>query len=492
MAADLLSLFVDELAKLFEPVTDVVQNPALLPRLLAEIGAQSDTARGDALAGALSAIATLADDARQMAANPSPSLGDIAGVLAAVGKAFDAVRALSHAGGPAEQLEHFGVDLVDFLVASYLMRWHPLARQIAALITLIDLEETQDFQPPVIADGKMLRGAYRIDRFHLNRIADLFKDPVGTLRVAYVTPLLTVADASAMADALFPRILGILRELNVPCRYGFRPGDEPLLGDAAPIVDHALIVWAADKLMGATDEVGVVFTLSPAERGDLGLLASPFGALQMQTEVGPWAIELNVNAQVEGVAYGGRGVTLLASPGTTEVDAKFTATLEAPDKGPGFVLGSPSGSRLEVAGSIISAQIALSEARQSLAITAAVSKAAVFIMPADGDGFLQQVLPVGGLHAEVDLGLALSNSGGLTLHGAAGLEAIVPVGLSLGGISLTTLTLGIRAIDGQLGAEVSGSVTAVIGPVHASLDRIGLNAALTFPDGGGNLGVGDM
>ena len=241
-----------------------------------------------------------------------------------------------------EQLENFGTDLADFLVASYLMRWHPLARQIAALLTLVELEETQELQPPVVVGGQVVRGSYRIDRFHLDRISDLLGDPVGTLRAAYVTPLITVADANAMADKLFPRIRGVLRELDVACRYGFRPGDEPLLGDAAPIVDHALIVWIADKLMGATDEVGVVFTLSPAERGDLGLLASPFGALQVQTEAGPWAIELDVTAEVEGVAYGRHGVTLLASPGTAEVDAKFTATLEAPDKGPAFVLGSPN------------------------------------------------------------------------------------------------------------------------------------------------------
>ena len=46
MAADLLSLFVDELAKLLEPVTDVVENPALPPRLLAEIGANPTRREG--------------------------------------------------------------------------------------------------------------------------------------------------------------------------------------------------------------------------------------------------------------------------------------------------------------------------------------------------------------------------------------------------------------------------------------------------------------
>src|SRR5207249_10534819 len=115
----------------------------------------------------------------------------------------------SHAGGPAQQLESCGVDLADFLVASYLIRWHPLARQIAALLTLIELEETQDLRPPVLAGDHLVRGAYRVDRFHLARISDLLRDPVGTLRAAYATPLLTVADANAMAALLFPRVRGV-------------------------------------------------------------------------------------------------------------------------------------------------------------------------------------------------------------------------------------------------------------------------------------------
>jgi hypothetical protein len=496
MTADLLSVFVDELAKLFQPVTDVVKNPILLPRLLAEIGAESDTAGGDALATALSATATLVQDAKQLAANPSPSFQDIAGVLAAVGKVFEALRALSHAGGPAAQLENFGTDLADFLVASYLMRSHPLARQIAALLTLVELDE---LQPPAVVAGQVVRGAYCIDRFHLDRISDLLGDPVGRLRAAYATPLVTVADANAMADKLFPRIRGILRELDVPCRYGFRAGDEPLLGDAAPIVDHALIVWAADKLMGAAEEAGVVFTLSPAERGDLGLLASPFGALQVQTGVGPWAIELDVTAGVEGVAYGRHGVTLLASPGTAEVEAKLTATLEAPDKGPAFVLGSPHGSRIEVGGAILSAQTTLSEARQSLAMSAAVSKAAIVIAPGDGDGFLQEVLPAGGLHAEFDLGIAWSNEGGIDIGvkvGGSALSGSTPVGLSIGPVRIDAIRRDLRPVEDARGSGVTIAVgvqfTAQVGPVAVALDgpSVGVDALWSLKDPARSLNLG--
>lgn len=493
MAADLLSVLTDELGELFRPITEAVENPLLLPRLLREIGAESDALGGDSLTTALSAVATLVEDAKQLAAAPSPSFADIANVLEAVGNVFQSLRALSLAGGPAQQIETFGIDLVDFLVASYLRRAHPVALQIAALLTLLEPAEIQESQPPVVVNGAVVRNSFSIDRFHLDRISALLHDPVGTLRAAYVTPLMTVDDANAMADKLFPRILGLLRSLGVACRYGFRPGDEQLMGDAAPIVDHSLIVWVADQLMGATAEAGIVFSLSPAERGDLGLLASPFGTLQLQTEAGAWALELDITAQVEGVAYGRHGATLVAGVGTAEVDATFTATLAAPDKGPAFILGSPTGSRLEVGGSVLLAQTSLSEAQQSLALSASVSKATICIMPGDGDGFLQQVLPSGGMQANFDLGIDWSSAGGLSFHGAAGLEATLPIGLATGGVVRVPVAyLGLRADGTGLRVEISIAVALSIGPVQASVDRLGLMIDATFPPGGGNLGPADL
>ena len=493
MAADFVSVLIGELVELFRPISQCVDNPVLLPRLLGEIGVESDALGGDSLATALSAVATLVEDAEQLAAAPSPSFTDIANVLQAAGNVFQSLRALSHAGGPAQQIETFGADLADFLVASWLRRAHPVALQVAALLTLLELSETQTPQPPVVVNGVVVRKSFAIDRFHPNRISGLLHDPVGTLRAAYVTPLMTVDDANAMADKLFPRILGLLRALGVACRYGFRSGDDPLMGDAAPIVDHSLIVWVADQLMGATAEAGIVFTLSPAERGDLGLLASPFGALQLQADAGAWALELDITAQVDGVAYGRQGVTLVASAGTAELDATFTATLAAPDKGPAFILGSPTGSRLEVGGSVLSAQTSLSEAQQSLALSASVSKALICIMPGDGDGFLQQVLPADGLQANFDLGIEWSSAGGLSFHGAAGLEATLPIGLAIGGVVRVPVAyLGLRADDTGLQLEISIAVALSIGPVQAVVDRLGLMLDATFPPGGGNLGPADL
>jgi hypothetical protein len=494
MNPDLLSILAGEIAKLLQPIRDVIENPRLLPRLLTEVGAEADTAGGDALVNAFAAVAALADDVDQLASQPSPSFAGIEAVLVSAEKAFNAVRALSDAGGPAEQIENFGRDLIDFLVAAYLMTWQPVMREVAALLTLIEPAEAQDLQPGMVVGDKVVRLPYRIDRFHLERISDLLSNPVGTLRAAYVNDLLTVADANAMADKLFPRLLGVLRSLGVPCRYGFRAGDEPLLGDAAPLVDHALIIWVVDALagVGVGAEAGAVFTLSSADRGDLGLLASPFGELQLQTQVGPWAIELDVSAGVEGVAYGRHGATLLASPSTAGIEGKISATLAAPKDGPAFILGASTGTRLEIGGAEIKVTTALSEAAQTLAISGNVSKSAIVIARGDGDGFISSVLPSDGMRAEFDLGLAWSNAGGFSLRGGAGLAATLPINRSFAGVTLSSVYVGLLAQADHLVAETSLTGSIAIGPVKGVIDRIGLVTTVAFPPNGGNLGVTDL
>jgi hypothetical protein len=491
MGTSLISALADEAAKLFHPLATVVDNPFLLDQFLSEIGTQPEAAGGDPLLKAITAVVDLYQDLDQLAAQPSPSFQGIGAALAAAQKAFGAIRAVSDPGGPAALIENLGLDVMDLLFAIYLMRWHPVARQIASLLTLVDPADAQVLQTDQFIGGANERVPYVLDRVHLERLPGLLRDPVGTLRAFYFNDLQTTADANAVADKLFPRILGLLRELGVPCRYGINPADATLFGGAAPLVDHALIVYVADQLAGAAAEAGVVLALSSADQGDLGLVATPFGSVQLQDTRGLWTLELDLTADVSAVAYGRHGVTLLASASTAEFDASFTATLAAPDSGPAFLIGSQDGSRIEVGGAKLSAQTTLSEERQTLSLSTSVSKAAIIIAPGDGDGFLQSVLPANGACCDFDLGLAWSNSSGLTLRGAAGLDATLPAGLSVGPVSIQSIHVGLHADGGGLSFECSATAGLSLGPVQVLVDRMGLLAGLTFPASGGNLGVAD-
>jgi hypothetical protein len=102
-------------------------------------------------------------------------------------------------------------------------------------------------------------------------------------------------------------------------------------------------------------------------------------------------------------------------------------------------------------------------------------------------------LPAEGLQAKFDLGVEWSNDRGLTFRGAGSLDATLPVALSIRDmLTVPTIHLSLQARDAALVAEVSATIGVSIGPVHAVIERVGLAAAVTFPDTGGNLGIGDL
>src|ERR1041385_3390042 len=90
-----LDTLIAEIKKLFQPLLDVVEEPSSLDRLLSEIGASASTAGGDALVNALSAIVQLETRLEALSNSESPSFDEIAALLDASDKAFNAIRDLA-------------------------------------------------------------------------------------------------------------------------------------------------------------------------------------------------------------------------------------------------------------------------------------------------------------------------------------------------------------------------------------------------------------
>ncbi|GAA4329774.1 hypothetical protein GCM10023165_02840 [Variovorax defluvii] len=490
MSANLFDSLSRGLAALLDPILQVVDEPARLQRLLVTLGVPPN-AEHDALIDALSAVAELRRRIEVLAVQQTPSFESIAAVLDAAAQAVESLQRLEQQG-PLAALEGLGRELVDLLVMGFLENRVPAARPAAALLTLLEPGDERPPSEPVVRDGRLVRDSYRLDRWQLGRLPALLKDPMAVLRAEYGNPMQTEADAHAMAGKLFPRLARLLRALGLSCRYGVEPFEVAALGDAAALMSHALIVYVDDPLYGAKAESGLVLSLSAAQQGDLGLVISPFGSIALQDTAGPWTLAAEFGAGIDVVAWGRHGVTLLASPGTVEAKGSASATLAPIDAQPPYVMGQPDGARIEVVGARLALEFALSEDRALLAMSADVQKATVVIASGGGDGFLDAILPSGGLRAQGDLGLAWSSDKGLTLRGSATLEASVPVGLSVGGVTLSALNLAIKPQEAEVVAEVSASVAASIGPLKAVLDRIGIAGRLGFPPTGGNLGVANL
>ena len=491
MSDSLISVIGGELEELLEPITLAVDDLGWLGRFLVSLGINTEVNTG-ALVNALGSVLDLKQQLTSLASNDSPSFDEISGVLNAANNVFKAVRAIESSSELGPAFENLAADLVQALVTSHLSNAHPLFYRLMQLLTVIELAESGEPISPIVSGDEVLRLPMAIERIRPKRIIDLLRDPIVTLKAEYVNDLATVADADAMADKLFPRVSDVLTELGVPTKYGLPKRDRAVFGDAAPLLDHALTIFLAEKVAGAPADIGFTLAFSSADRGDLGLVITPFGAVTQTFEVGKWKFKIDFTADVEALAYGKNGFVLAAGVSTTEIGGGFAATLAAPDSGPAFVLGSPTGSRLEIGGAEIKVATSLSEAQQTLAISGDVSKSAIVIARGDGDSFINSILPPHGLKAEFDLGLAWSNTGGFSLRGGAGLEADLPIGLSFAGITLSSVHISLQADDDRLRTEASLSMSIALGPLQAAVDRIGLTAALSFPEDGGNLGVADL
>ncbi|MGW6390937.1 DUF6603 domain-containing protein [Streptomyces sp. NPDC055103] len=103
------------------------------------------------------------------------------------------------------------------------------------------------------------------------------------------------------------------------------------------------------------------------------------------------------------------------------------------------------------------------------------------------------MLPPEGLRTEFALGLQWSRRKGLSFTGSAGLDATLPVNARLGPIELQAVHLGLAAdaVEGELRASVSATARIDLGPVRATVERIGLEARLATSDGNlGPVGLG--
>ncbi len=226
-----------------------------------------------------------------------------------------------------------------------------------------------------------------------------------------------------------------------------------------------------------------------------GYIVSLVGTFNSVTTFDSWRLTLTANGQIPAFVLKPSGFDLVSSavPLTGGSAKILLERLAADGGGPAFLFGSAGGTHLEVGSTIVEADFSYDPAHIAAAISAKAAKCSFVIKASDGDGFLSSVLPADGLKADFDLGLTFSSDGGLSVQGAAGLDATLPIGVSIGGVvTIPSIHLGLQAQDTGLQAEVSASLTFSIGPVQAVVDRLGVIVPVTFPANGGNFGPMDL
>lgn len=108
----------------------------------------------------------------------------------------------------------------------------------------------------------------------------------------------------------------------------------------------------------------------------------------------------------------------------------------------------------------------------------------------DADSFIERILPSDlNLDAPFDIICGWSSERGLYFRGSGSIEIIIPIHKSIGSVFLESIYIAIILGEvRKISIFTAVTVSAELGPIAASIERIGTRYELSFPEDGGNMG----
>ena len=415
--------------------------------------------------------------------------GDDAGIAAAslalltqcgrVGAAFPELVTALHAEGPTlpgitqAQVDDLVADLPrkigDLLLADLLQ----LSKPVGAVLEILGVLE-RTFHPGDPDDDA--RPPFEATSVHLDRLVPAITDPVSHLNGLYGwgTPAFDAARLLAVLESA----LGALGfpVLLVPPTATTPPSLQFFAFDLEPTADGQGL---ALRVVLPGDGVGSFeFPLSP-----------PTWSAQV-------ALTGKLPADTGGDIRPPLAITLRPPSGPFQAGVTVGVKAEPPE--PFLLFGAAGGSRLEFASAQLDGGVVTTVDTATGAVTAAptldgeIRGGKLVIDAKGGDGFISTLLSGVHLETEFGVGFSFAPETGLRFHGSGALEIQIPVHVEIGPVELEAVYLRATLDGSTVPIELSAGFGAHLGPLQASVDRMGLLATLSFPVGGGNLGPADL
>ncbi len=370
----------------------------------------------------------------------------------------------------------------------------PMAEAVLALLGLIDrIEQPADparFQPPFVQ--RTLRW---------DRLPRLFSHPESLLRDLYGwgTPTINT-------DRLFDALLHLSFHVVEPAviRYP-NPARSEALGAAPGAELPSEMVFPL--FVGGGLALGVeVSPLPPPAPG----AAQPLALTLVGTGTLADAIPLSpaVSFRLEGGVDFTTGLSMVLRPGqapqvqlgaASGAASPFTHGRAAAQ----LILAPPPGTqRLEILnileGTGIDAERitfaagveGTSAADLDPVVDAAIERGRLVLGAGGRDSFLNKLMPSEPLALNFDVGLAWSRTGGVHLRGSGGIETTLSLHSTLGPFVVESVRLGLAVSNTALDLEASMSGSGRLGPVTATVDRLGARLGVEFRPG--NVGPVDL
>lgn len=396
---------------------------------------------------------------------------------------------------------------LDYLLLTYLEAEHPL---IAAIVYGLGIA---DITPDTPAGANRIPYNKRtIDWTHLG---DLVTAPTDHLAKTYhwndsgtpfdyakfvnaVANLTEAARLPVRMEAPLPALVADYYTNTNPALAALRELAVPIASinhaDPTTFVEFGVVILPIPP-DGQRDQAPVGFLISPTAVGAVGGL--PGGSQFAISLKGSFDAADSVRLEVRPKSF-----RLGLPPGGVKIDAGVS--VEGRPKSPWIIIGGAKSHRLELGG--IRAGIGVQGPLTDPDITVHAGTgegpssdrggASVILDFKDSDGFLQKMLGSGTQRFDFALLASWSSKHGFGFSGQAQLEANIPVHLSIGGVlNIDTVYVSIGPGEKPHSAALSGAIAGglVLGPVAATVDRLGVLVTLAQNDAGtGNLGKLDL
>ncbi len=438
-------------------------------------------------------------------------------VLAEIFSVYESIAAMIEAGshGGKEAARAIAHNLLSLLLLGYVRLRYPRIHKWGQILGLVEEVGSVNLSERVYFD--------RVPEL-LTDVGGYFKQRFGKLTAIPDRILATEQDAKILSDALFPVVATLLAlqgnkkenkehtflpsffaTKNVIYGWDAAPGSQTQIADA--ISERTLSMGFEyrkqdDEGGGAVEgELGLTLLLVPQSDGGPGIFLSLTGLAEIEGEINEdW--RLKVAPRATGALDFLLGANMAAGG---SADASVQVTVEPiptvagqpvgtqPTAGQKFIFPDRCGMRVEFGRLSFKGEI--SQRGAGIEVTA---EDGAFIISSDGcDGFVAEVMPgqkvspgLGNCppaketRISFNLGLGLSSERGFYLTSGSGLQAVIPLGKTVGPATIQQILLKLApATDpkpAQLTAEVSAAMSVKLGPITATVDQIGLRARVPF------------
>jgi uncharacterized protein DUF6603 len=491
-----LELLAGALVRALAPLQQWMTPDAIVP-LFGELGLQfpADLTSHSGFANAVSAVGTtagqlagVADTLANDIASDSPAtaiiadgasiiakvstlisqLGDVETQLTSLANAFPGIAALDVANFAAD----LPMKIVEWMLVTAIEDLSSVTATTLALTGIID----RHLDPG--SPGNPAKPSFEVRRLRLDRISDLVKSPVTYLQTLYDwgTPGFDGA-------FLFQQICEAAGFSGLPAVF------TPSGGPGTPSADLLFLEFTPDTSVAP-----------PGVRVDLRMPIQPNFHYTTSLQPG-WNFDLAVNATLDSglVGHIKPQTSFTLSPPSGSVSGDAHANVSAAPVAPAtslMILGIAGGTSLTA--NEISAGLGAtlnwdgSEATVDPLVQFGVTGGKLVIDMSEADGFLSDVTSGTPIQATFALAATWAPDTGLHITGGAQLEIDLPLHLDLGPVTLDTIyVIGGIAPDGFT-LDLAAALGVTLGPIQASVDKVGLSALVSFPQGGGNLGPANL